>query len=373
MRIGVLTTSYPRFAGDVGGSFVEGFARALTGRGHSVEVLAPEPREATGPQPIEPTWVRYLPRPLERTFHGAGVPDNVRRSGVAWLGLVTGPLAMHRAARQRVHGWDAIVSHFGVPCGAIGERVAAGRPHLCVWHSADVALAARMPRGTLRWTTRAGLHHWTVTEGASSRLRLSDAIVSPMGAWPPAAVDRAKARRVLGVEGFVVGALARLVPIKGLERAIDACAGTGMTLLVGGDGPERERLEARARARAVRAIFLGTVSGDAKAALFAAADAFVFPSRRIGGREEGAPVALTEARLAGRPVVAGPSGGLIERITDGVDGLLANGPAELRAALERLRDDLPLRARLVSNGRARDEALAWPTLIARAEVALAQG
>jgi len=370
MRIGVLTTSYPRFAGDVGGSFVEGFARALSERGHTVEVLAPEPREPTGAQPLPPTWVRYLPRPLERTFHGAGVPDNLREHPVAWLGLATGPLALARAARRRASEWDAIVSHFGLPCGAIGEWLAAGRPHLCVWHSADVALAARLPRSALRWTSRPGLRHWTVTERAALRLRLPDPIVAPMGAWTPPVVDREEAREALRVDGFVAGALTRLVPIKGLERAIDACAGTGTTLLIGGDGPERAALEARARGRSVRALFLGSVSGEAKARLLAAADVFVFPSRSIGGREEGAPVALTEARLAGRPVIASPSGGLRERIDDGVDGLLASGVTELRRALMRLRDDPALAARLVERGLERDRALAWPRLIERAEEAL---
>jgi len=373
MRIGVLTTSYPRFAGDVGGSFVEGFARALAERGHAIEVLAPEPREPAGPQPIEPTWLRYLPRRMERTFHGAGVPDNVRRFPSAWLGLATFPLLMARAAGRCVHRWDAVVSHFGVPCGAIGERVAGGRPHLCVWHSADVALAARLPRPALRWTRRRGLRHWTVTERTAERLRLPDPIVSPMGAWEPSPMERGRARRQLGVDGFVVGALARLVPIKGLERAIDACAGTGMTLLIGGDGPERQRLEARARSRSVRAVFLGAVRAERKAALLSAADVFVFPSRPVGGRQEGAPVALTEARLARRPVVASPSGGLSERITDGVDGLLASGSAELRDALQRLRDDRALGFELARQGRVRDRELAWPTLIARAETALAQG
>lgn len=370
MRIGVLTTSYPRFDGDVGGSFVEGFARALAERGHSVEVIAPEPREPTGAQRLPPTWVRYLPRPLERTFHGAGVPDNLRRHPSAWLGAVTGPLALAKEARRRVGEWDAIVSHFGVPCGAIGEWVADGRPHLCVWHSADVALAARLPSRALGWTTRDGLSHWTVTARAAARLGLPDPIVSPMGAWASPVVDRDEARRELGVDGFVVGALARLVPIKGLDRAIDACAGTDMTLLVGGDGPERAQLEKRAHERSVRARFLGAVSGEGKAKLLAAADVFVFPSRALGRREEGAPVALTEARLAGRPVVASRSGGLLERVDDGVDGLFADGVSELRGALERLRNDPELATRLADQGRERDRALLWSTLIERAEAAL---
>nr|MBA3502538.1 hypothetical protein [Deltaproteobacteria bacterium] len=40
MRIGVVTTSYPRWPGDPAGSFVEGHVRALQRLGHQVEVIA---------------------------------------------------------------------------------------------------------------------------------------------------------------------------------------------------------------------------------------------------------------------------------------------------------------------------------------------
>lgn len=51
MRIGVVTTSYPRWLGDHAGSFVEGHARALRDLGHEVEVVAADdhgvPRDRT--------------------------------------------------------------------------------------------------------------------------------------------------------------------------------------------------------------------------------------------------------------------------------------------------------------------------------------
>ena len=377
MRVGVLTTSYPRFPGDVGGSFVEAFARHLAVRGHRVEVLAPEPRTppAVVPRatPVDVRWVRYLPRPLQRTFHGAGVPDNLRRDPLAWPGALAFPLALAAAARRRTEGWDALVSHFGLPCGPVGELVAGGRPHLCVWHSADVHLAARLPASARRWTDRPGLRHWTVTDEARRRLGLREAMVCPMGAELPEPVDRERARALLGVNGFVVGTLGRLVPIKGLDRLLEACAGIeAMTLLVGGDGPARPALEARARALGVRACFLGTVRGEQKAALLAAADVFAFPSRVTGaGFREGAPVALAEARLAGRPVIASAVGGLRERIAHGRDGLLVHGEKEAwRAALRHLRSDPELGHRLARAGTERDAALAWPSVARRAEAAL---
>ena len=51
MRVGLLTTGYPRWEGDVAGSFVAGFAEALRARGHAVEVFAaapPEPAASLG-------------------------------------------------------------------------------------------------------------------------------------------------------------------------------------------------------------------------------------------------------------------------------------------------------------------------------------
>ena len=70
MRIGLLTTSFPRDDKDIAGHFVLGFARALADRGHTLEVLAPEPTRGAGPAQwpgVQVHWVPYLrPRGLQR-------------------------------------------------------------------------------------------------------------------------------------------------------------------------------------------------------------------------------------------------------------------------------------------------------------------
>src|SRR6266571_366989 len=123
MRIGLLTTSFPRTPHDSAGGFVLGFARALIERGTNVEVLAPEPREgiANIHEPgLEVRHVRYLwPRSFQHTFYGAGVPDNLRRNPLAWLGLVPFTLALARQARAATEHWDAIVSHWALPCALV--------------------------------------------------------------------------------------------------------------------------------------------------------------------------------------------------------------------------------------------------------------
>ena len=107
MRIGLMTTSFPRVEGDAAGSFVLGFARALAARGHALSVLAPEPPERM-PKPqfddIDLTWLPYLlPRAWQRTFYGAGVPDNLRRDPRAWLGPLPFTTQLYRHARRAAH------------------------------------------------------------------------------------------------------------------------------------------------------------------------------------------------------------------------------------------------------------------------------
>ncbi len=393
MKIGLLTTSFPRADGDVAGAFVLGFARALAARGHTIDVLAPEP--ATGVAAprwdgVDVTWVPYLrPRALERTFYGAGVPDNLRRDPTAWLGLAPFSAALALAARRRAHAWDAVVSHWALPSALAASLTGRALPHLAVLHSADVHAIARLPFG--------GRLAAAVARGASALLFVSpahrdaflarlpaparlDALgrshVSPMGIElvPSDAAGRRAARAGLGLDRFTVLSLGRLVPIKGIADAIDALRGRDdVELVVAGDGPERARLESHARARRVRARFTGVVDGDRKQALFAGADAFVVPSHVLGsGRSEGVPTSLLEALAAGLPVVASAVGGIPSVVDDERSALLVppSRPDALAHALDRLRSDAPLRKKLGRAGRTVGQRYAWPILAPRIEALL---
>lgn len=148
----------------------------------------------------------------------------------------------------------------------------------------------------------------------------------PPGAWAPTALELPA--------GKIVVAVARLVPQKGLDIAIGAMARLDATLVVLGEGPERERLEALARAHDVRLLLPGRV-GDV-ASVLAQADVLVHPARW-----EGFGLALLEAMLAGLPVVATRVSSIPEIVADGETGILVppDDPVALRAALERVLKD----------------------------------
>ena len=112
--------------------------------------------------------------------------------------------------------------------------------------------------------------------------------------------------------------VARLVPIKGLDLLVRACAlragdARPLSVVLVGDGPERERLRRLADGLGVPLTLVGTVPRDEVPAWLGVADIYAQPSRTLpNGRAEGMPLATLEALSAGLPVVVSDSGGLGE-------------------------------------------------------------
>ncbi|MGE5202122.1 MAG: glycosyltransferase [Acidobacteriota bacterium] len=148
----------------------------------------------------------------------------------------------------------------------------------------------------------------------------------------------------------LVLALGRLHENKAFDVLLDAMALVPRAhLWLAGEGPLRGALEARARRLGVagRVHFLGW--REDTAALLAAADMLVCPSRRepLGN-------VVIEAWSAGVPVAATASEGPAALIHEGETGLLVpiEDSAALAAAIERIAGDAALRARLSAAGRA---------------------
>ncbi len=273
-------------------------------------------------------------------------------------------------ARRR---YDLINAHWILPQGLVAA--AAGRlyrvPVVITAHGSDVFGLRGWP---MAWFKRSALRCATaVTVNSSATeaevLRIAPGLQCvhriPMGITGriPAVeaaggVVRGRYRRGHGPLLVFVG---RLVEEKGVDDLIRAVAIVAdalpdVTAIILGEGPDRPRMEALSAELGVgdRIVFLGWVQPDAVPDYLSAADVFVGPSKRAkSGGVEGQGLTFIEAMLAGTPVIATRSGGIVDAVQDGRTGLLVseNEPEEIAAAIRRLVRNPELAQRLAARGR----------------------
>jgi len=141
-------------------------------------------------------------------------------------------------------------------------------------------------------------------------------------------------RTVLMTMGRLVGPERK----KGFDRVLEVLPAAVETVpdvayLIVGKGPDRPRLEKKARRLGIRerVTFTGYVPDDEKAAHFRLADRFVMPSEG-----EGFGLVLLEALACGTPVVASTRDGGREAVAQGAFGTLVD-PTDDEALVEALR------------------------------------
>jgi glycosyltransferase involved in cell wall biosynthesis len=109
--------------------------------------------------------------------------------------------------------------------------------------------------------------------------------------------------------------LGRLAPEKDVRTLLEAWRSVRAPLILAGDGPDRDALEALAP-QGVE--FRGTVSPEEVTLLLKETRALLFPTRC----NEGGPRSVIEAYAAGVPVIATSLGALPEMVEHGITGLL---------------------------------------------------
>lgn len=398
MKIGFVTSSFPRFAEDSAGLFVLEMARALACRGHEIEVVAPgsdvppkwqgEPAWLSGVRVFEAPYA--VRRSCQRLFYGPGAPERLEQNlGHAWL-AAPATLSLSAMVRSRSPSWDAVVSHWLVPGGlAVCHGVQGPLPHLSIAHSGDVHLLGKLPGGgalaaqVSRSCGAVGCVSENLAQELSSLLpRDHGALghrkirITPMG-FDDRFAELAGQRQYRAPGDLTVLCLGRLVPIKGVETLLQAFQGLeGVRLVIAGDGPQRTWLERRACELGVDATFLGFVPPSERLQLLARADIFALPSLELAtGRHEGLPLGLVEAMASGLPVIASQTGGVAEIVKHGETGLLTpTGSYEaLAKGLRVLIADRRMRAVLGTRAARRVRHRTWSSLALKYEWLLLGG
>jgi phosphatidyl-myo-inositol dimannoside synthase len=242
-----------------------------------------------------------------------------------------------------------------------------------ILHGLDFSLALKRPKLTGKIMERAAriicANSYTaaLVKKFDSSLAEKTAVVNP-GIEPafirnPARGRELKARHGLE-EKIILFGMGRMVKRKGFDKVIEAMpaivvAFPNIALVLGGGGPEAENLKQAAAALPPEArdkiIFPGQLSEEDRWAWLELCDMFIMVSRNIAGDFEGFGIVYLEAGLAGKPVIAGDSGGVRDAVIDKVSGLLVNpeNSAEIAAAVINLAQDETLRAKLGEHGQRR--------------------
>jgi glycosyltransferase involved in cell wall biosynthesis len=280
-------------------------------------------------------------------------------------------LAIRRLTRHR--SYDVIHVHWPLPLALLGWAAQRRDTPAIVttFYGAELRLGFRR---FIAWAARRSARVVAISSYTAAALR--QMVTVPIEVIPyAAALPSSSSAPAHTADGATVLFVGRLVERKGVIHLIEAL-GTMQDrphtrLVIVGDGPERPRLEARARQLGLseRVVFRGRVSDAELRRAYEGADVFVLPSVLDSrGDTEGLGVVLLEAMNYGVPVVASRIGGIVDIVTDNETGVLVppGDSGALGGALQALLAD-PARARSLGEaGRRRlTERFSWDAIVAR--------
>ena len=371
IRLLTFSTLYPSAARPGHGIFVETRLRELVASGEvASRVVAPVPWFfSTDPRFGE--YARMARTPVRESRNGLDV-QHPRYFLPPKVGMNIAPFTLAMGAKPAVQrlldegfDFDVIDAHYYYPDGVAAALLARyfNKPFTVTARGSDINLIARhsIPDRLMRWAAgRAaasiGVSHALTQAMEKMGMPASRLLMMPNG------VDlkrfhiqpQVSARAAMGwPAGPLLLSVGNLVENKGHHIAIEALARLpGFRLVIAGEGPERDALEALARRINVasRLQFLGHVDQDRLARCYSAADMLVLASSR-----EGWPNVLLESMACGTPVVATRVGGVPEIVTSASAGRLMpeRTAADLVKGIVDLWQHLPDRAAVRSCAQAR--------------------
>ena len=254
---------------------------------------------------------------------------------------------------------DSVALDPALPLGDLARKI--GASCTLVVHGAEVVIPTRLPilRAWMTQVLRACdgiIASSQYTNSEFAKLPVSSGGRTLKSSIVPPGVDTARffpadealrrqlrARFGYGDDDFVVVGISRLVPRKGMDKLIEACAIAkadipGLRLVIGGDGRERHRLERQASRAKLEVAFIGRVDDHEMVGLYQTGDLFAMLCRNrwFGLEQEGFGIVFLEAASCGIPQLAGNSGGAAEAVAHGVSGFVISNPKDATEVARRI-------------------------------------
>ncbi|MCW4013775.1 MAG: glycosyltransferase [Candidatus Bathyarchaeota archaeon] len=314
-QVAVLTPSFPRYKDDYHGVFIKELCDNLS-KHVTLEIIAPRTR-TLHPSTSNYQVHRFPYMPSQRMEYIAeATMKNASKLITACLPayIASAYLQVLKNNAQLIH------THLAIPLGALAAINPRKTPQLITCHGSDITYPMEnhffLP--ITRRTLRKADHIATVSHYIKEQ-------AIKLGAPPEKTetiylgVDINRFTPKKDNETVTIGTLGRLVREKNIDELLYAAKllteKTDFQLLIGGDGPEKHRLEKLASKLGIEAEFLGRVHDPA--GFHQRLDVFVLASRR-----EGLSISLQEAMSCGAVPVAVNGYGCKEILSDEANGYL---------------------------------------------------
>ena len=347
MRVVMLSNSFPPEVGGIQ-EHVSNLAQTLARQGHQLKIV---------------TVRRNKSERVRDTFAGLDVTRvphlNLPKTLTAQYLAVTTALLIARRIRGQA---DVVHYHTFWPDAFTAFIVNKFMPTVYTAHESRFLIMAEQPKSK-RWLKLALRPFQGILAPSTELLEVTRqlGVSAERSAFIANAVDANKfrpdvtrgtvrARYGIPMDHYLILCPRRLVPKNGLEFLIESLPlirrrFSDVSVLIAGDGPEKEKLQARARELGFQdsVIFAGNQDNNDLPWFYADADIVAIPSLK-----EATSIAGLEAMASARAVVATNVGGLPEIIEDGVSGLLVppRDPGALSVAIARLLETPELRKQL---------------------------
>lgn len=327
----VTASTFPRWENDTEPRFILDYAKSMK-KYYDVTVLVPAAKGAKEKEVLEGVKViRYHYFPVHKwetlCYPGAIVP-RIKEKKIRVLLVPFLFLGLWVRLFRMLSKYDVIHAHWLIPQGIVQSFFK--KPYIVTGHGGDVT---SMNKGIVKFLKINCL------KKAKSITVVSEALKQQIVNTYPAknvevismGCDISKFGKQYRVENYfnqgnrkVILFVGRLVEVKGVTYLIEAMRQVDAKLIIVGDGPLKEKLMHQALDLKDRIEFWGAKTHEELPVIYASADVFVAPSITAkNGDKEGLGLVLLEAMASGVPVVASRSGGIIDVVKDGENGLLA--------------------------------------------------
>jgi len=376
LKVCILTSSFPRFAGDSAGIFIYHLAIALVKKGVNIEIICPHDNGCSFFEDIKGVKIRrfpyFFPLQYQNLAYGSGILKNIKSNICNKIQLPFFIISeiIYTLRKLMISKPDLIHAHWSLPQGLTGIicKKVLGIPCITTVHGSDVHGLQYTLLKALNRIVIKNSNICTANSRASAKM-VSDIAgrentqVVPMGVDTNLFSRSEKVsiiRKKYEIDGNVLLFVGRLIRWKGVYYLIKALPEVlkqhpKTKLLIVGSGPEKKRLIQLCEELAIKnsVVFINEVLQEDLIPLYSMADILVLPSIiDVTGETEGLGVVLLEAMACRVPVIGSDVGGIQDIIIEGETGLLSEqkNPDSLAEKIIQLLSDEQLRKKVIENG-----------------------